>query len=40
MIAMRCDGNNQLFSLAFAIIEGENIDCWDWFLACIKNRVT
>ena len=40
LIAMGCDGNNQLFPLAFAIIEGENIDSWGWFLACIRNRVT
>ena len=26
LIAMGCDGNNQLFPLAFAIIEGENTD--------------
>ena len=26
MIAIRCDGNNQLFPLAFAITEGKNID--------------
>ena len=26
MIAMGCDGNNQLFPLAFAITKGENID--------------
>ena len=26
MIDMGCDGNNQLFPLAFAIIECENID--------------
>ena len=39
LIAMRCDGNNQLFPLAFSITEGENIDSWGWFLACIKNRV-
>ena len=37
---MGCDGNNQLFPLAFAIIEGENIDSWGWFLACIRNKVT
>ena len=29
LIAMGCDGNNQLFPLAFSIIEGENIDSWD-----------
>ena len=40
MIAMRCDGNNQLFPLTFSITEGENIDSWGWFLACIRNRVT
>ena len=40
MIAMGCDGNNQLFPLTFAIIEGENIDSWGWFLPCIRNRVT
>ena len=40
MIAMGCDGNNQLFPLTFAIIKGENIDSWGWFLAWIRNRVT
>ena len=40
MIAMGCDGNNQLFPLAFALTEGENVDSWGWFLACIRNRVT
>ena len=40
MIAMRCDGNNQLFPLTFAITKCENIDSWEWFLACIRNRVT
>ena len=39
-IAMGCDGNNQLFPLAFALTEGENVDNWGWFLACIRNRVT
>ena len=40
LIAIGCDKNNQLFPLAFIIIEGENIDSWGWFLACIRNRVT
>ncbi|RVX01849.1 hypothetical protein CK203_019342 [Vitis vinifera] len=39
-IAMGCDGNNQLFPLAFSITEGENIDSWSWFLACIRVGVT
>ena len=40
LIAMGCNGNNQLFSLAFVITEGENTDSWGLFLACIRNRVT
>ena len=40
LIAMWCDEKNKLFPLAFAIIEGKNIDSWGWFLACIRNRVT
>ena len=40
MIALGCDRNNQLFSFAFAITEGENIDSCGWFLACIRNRFT
>ena len=40
MIVMGCDGNNQLFPLAFAITKGDNIDSWGWFLACIRNKVT
>ena len=40
LIAMGCDINNQLFQLTFTITEGENIDSWGWFLACIRNRVT
>ena len=28
MIVMGCDGNNQLFPLAFVLTEGENIDSW------------
>ena len=40
LIDMGCNGNNQLFPLAFAITEGENIDSWGWFLAYIINRVT
>ena len=40
LIAIGCDGNNQLFLLAFSITGCENIDSWGWFLACIRNRVT
>ena len=37
MIAMRCDRNNQLFPLTFALTDGENVDSWGWFLAYIRN---
>ena len=40
MIAMGCDGNNQLFPVSFSITKGENFDRWGLFLACIRNRVT
>ena len=40
MIAMGCDGNNQLFPLIFALTDGENVNSWGWFLACIRNQVT
>ena len=40
LIAMGCDGNNQLFPLTFSITKGENTDSWGWFLACIRNKVT
>ena len=33
LISMGCDRNNQLFPLAFAITEGQNIDSWGWFFA-------
>ena len=40
MIASTWDGDNQLFPLAFAIVEEESDDSWGWFLACIKEHVT
>ncbi|KAL6560408.1 hypothetical protein OROGR_003967 [Orobanche gracilis] len=40
LIAVSCDANNQLFPLAFAVVEGENNDSWAWFMACIRRFVT
>ncbi|XP_056695147.1 uncharacterized protein [Spinacia oleracea] len=40
LIAMSVDANNQIFPLAFAIVEGENGDSWPWFMACIRRFVT
>ncbi|KAG9450469.1 hypothetical protein H6P81_010434 [Aristolochia fimbriata] len=34
LIATSFDGDNRLFSLAFALVEKENIDTWTWFISC------
>lgn len=39
LVAFRVYVNDQLFQLAFAIIEGEKNDNWDRFMACIRARV-
>ncbi|XP_075653062.1 uncharacterized protein LOC142623503 [Castanea sativa] len=39
LIASTWDGDNRLFSLAFAIVEEESDDSWYWFLRCIQNNV-
>ena len=40
LIATAIDGNNQIFPLAFGIVDEESADTWGWFLACIRNFVT
>ena len=40
LIATVIDANNQLFPLAFSIVEGENNDSWRWFLLCLRRFVT
>ncbi|XP_074314902.1 uncharacterized protein LOC141651076 [Silene latifolia] len=37
---MGVDANDQLYPLAFAIVEKETTDTWSWFLACIRCLVT
>ncbi|KAL6533785.1 hypothetical protein OROHE_013618 [Orobanche hederae] len=39
LIAMGVDGNNQILPLAFAIVENESYDSWNWFLSHIKSHV-
>lgn len=39
LVAVGIDANDQLFSLAFAIVERENNDSWGWFMAYIRVRV-
>ena len=40
LIATAVDGNNQIFSLAFAVVDKECTISWRWFLACIREYVT
>lgn len=40
LIAMATDANFQLFPLAFAIVEGETGEAWEWFMFCIRRSVT
>ncbi|GJW65268.1 vinorine synthase-like protein [Tanacetum coccineum] len=35
LTAMRRDGNNQMFPIAWVVVNIENNDNWHWFLACI-----
>ncbi|KAL6520286.1 hypothetical protein OROMI_032466 [Orobanche minor] len=39
MIAMGVDGNNQILPLAFAIVENESYDTWNWFLSHVKRHL-
>ena len=39
LIAMTQDANNEVYPLAFAIVESESKDSWKWFLCCIKENV-
>ncbi|KAG9458796.1 hypothetical protein H6P81_003304 [Aristolochia fimbriata] len=39
LIATSFDGDNQLFPVAFALVEKENIDTWTWFIACLARQV-
>ena len=40
LITTAVDGNNQIFSLAFAIVDKECTASWRWFLAYIREYVT
>lgn len=40
LIAMAVDAENEVFPLAFAIVEGESCASWSWFLSCIRLYVT
>ena len=40
LIAMATDANNEVYPLAFAIVESKSKETWGWFLACLKRFVT
>nr|KYP39208.1 hypothetical protein KK1_039494 [Cajanus cajan] len=40
LIAMTQDGNARVLPLAFAIVEGETLSDWSWFLSNIRRYVT
>ncbi|XP_074305715.1 uncharacterized protein LOC141640936 [Silene latifolia] len=40
LTAMSIDAINQIFPVAFAIVEAENTDSWPWFMSCIRVFVT
>ena len=35
LIAMATNGNNEVYSLAFAVVEIESMETWGWFLASL-----
>ncbi|XP_057972820.1 uncharacterized protein LOC131160969 [Malania oleifera] len=40
LIATAPDANQQIFPVAFAIVEEESLCTWSWFLKCIQDEVT
>lgn len=40
LIVVSQDSENQIFPIAFAIVEKENKENWVWFLACIRHFIT
>ena len=39
LIAMATNGNNEIYPLAFAVVESESTESWGWFLACLPTYV-
>ncbi|KAL9660013.1 hypothetical protein QQ045_024823 [Rhodiola kirilowii] len=40
MIAVFLDAQNEILPLAYALVKGENIESWKWFMTCIRSGVT
>jgi hypothetical protein len=39
LLAISSDARNKLFPLAFALVEKENNETWEWFFACLKSYI-
>ena len=39
LIAMATNSNNEIYPLAFAVVESESTESWGWFLACLLTYV-
>ena len=40
LIAMATNANNEVYSLAFVVVESESKETWGWFLACLTRFLT
>ncbi|KAK9986732.1 hypothetical protein SO802_031683 [Lithocarpus litseifolius] len=40
LLAMATDANNEVYLLAFAVVESESKETWGWFLVCLTRFVT
>ena len=39
MCAIGRDGNNQMYPIAWVVVEGENIQSWNWFLLQVQKSL-
>nr|XP_023915455.1 uncharacterized protein LOC112027025 [Quercus suber] len=39
LIAMATDANNEIFRLAFAVVDDETGASWGWFLSCLRKEI-
>lgn len=39
LVPYACEGQNNIFSITFAIVESENKDSWTWFLIQVLERI-
>ncbi|CAN1130545.1 hypothetical protein LINPERHAP2_LOCUS26205 [Linum perenne] len=39
LTAVGKDGNNQMFPIAWAVVEGENRDSWGWFITILQEEL-